>query len=57
MYTYWYYPECRKQPGDLILMISISDFLLSGHWLLTALFSAQGPFDNKKDFETFSPFC
>lgn len=31
------WPELRKPPGDLILMISLAEFLLSMHYLLSAI--------------------
>ena len=42
--TFFKYKECRVQPGDLMLGISVSDFFLSIHWLVSALFSKHGPF-------------
>jgi len=38
------YKKCKKQPGDLILGLAISDLLLSFHLLATALWSEHGPF-------------
>ena len=57
IYTFFKYPTCREQPGDIILGISLSDFVLSIHWFITALFSAHGPFSNTVDPGTNSSFC
>ena len=55
IYTFFRYDKCRKQPGDIILGISISDFILSTHWFITALFSVHGPFT--VDLRESEPFC
>lgn len=34
--TFIKYPTTRKQPGDIILAISISDFVLSCHWIISS---------------------
>jgi hypothetical protein len=37
IYTFYKVEECRTQPGDLFLMISIANFVMSIHWVVTAL--------------------
>lgn len=36
--TFIKYPTTRKQPGDIILAISISDFVLSCHWIISSTY-------------------
>jgi hypothetical protein len=55
--TYFKYKQCKKQPGDIILGISVADFILSSHWFITALFSSHGPFRDGKDYSENSAFC
>ncbi|KAL4506845.1 hypothetical protein ABPG72_001266 [Tetrahymena utriculariae] len=39
MLTFYKYPTTRKQPGDIILAISISDFVLCVHWIISSAYS------------------
>ena len=48
VYTFFKIKDCRKPPGDLFLIISISDFILGAHWFTTALGSEWG-FGNGTD--------
>jgi 1-phosphatidylinositol-4-phosphate 5-kinase len=57
IWTYFKYKECKIQPGDLMLGISISDFVLSIHWLVSALFSKYGPFKHTIHDIRGSLFC
>ncbi|KRX00482.1 hypothetical protein PPERSA_03215 [Pseudocohnilembus persalinus] len=46
IYTFKKYPKCREQPGDIILAISISEFILNFHWItmtINDLIYGQGP--------------
>ncbi len=36
IYTFFKIKDCRKPPGDLFLIISMSDFVLAVHWFTTA---------------------
>ncbi|KRX00481.1 hypothetical protein PPERSA_03214 [Pseudocohnilembus persalinus] len=52
MVTFYKYKECRKQPGDIILAISISELILNIHWISMTLFDwiqGQGPL-SQSDF-------
>ncbi len=53
--TFIKYKQCRKQPGDIILGISVADFILSSHWFITALFSNHGRFGPHTDEDSL--FC
>ena len=44
--------DCRKPPGDLFLMISISDLALSIHWFTTALASTHSFIGPGEDYNT-----
>ena len=37
--TFIKYPTTRKQPGDIILAISLSDFVLCMHWIISSGYS------------------
>ena len=47
------YKELRKQPGDLVFMIALSEFLLSTHWLMSAIHTGY----ITTAYEDDSPFC
>lgn len=39
MLAHVWYKELREKPGDLILMIAVSEFFLSLHWTMSAVYS------------------
>jgi len=36
IFTFYKYPTTRKQPGDIILAISISDLVTCTHWIISS---------------------
>ena len=48
-----WYKELRQKPGDLILMIAVSEFFLSLHWTTSAVYTSWITFDYDDD----SIFC
>lgn len=48
-----FYKELRKQPGDLITMIALSEFCLSVHWFISAL---RSDFVTEQ-FDKYGEFC
>jgi len=55
--TFIFIKDCRKTPGSLLLMISISDMLFAIHWFSTALFSDYGLLSGKVTIGNDSMFC
>ena len=55
IYTYIKIKQCRTQPGDLFLGVSISDFILCVHWFLSALVSPFGIW--KEPIQSEGTFC
>jgi hypothetical protein len=52
-FAHLFYKELRKQPGDLILMIALSEFALAFHWFLSALHTSL----ITKPYEDTDTFC
>jgi 1-phosphatidylinositol-4-phosphate 5-kinase len=34
IYTFIKYPECRRTPGDIMLVITFSEVVLNIHWII-----------------------
>ena len=50
------YKELRKQPGDLIIMISLSELVLAAHWFMSAFRTSYitSPYDDNSTFCIFN---
>ncbi len=54
--SHLYFAELRKQPGDIIVMIAVSELALSIHWGLSAI-NTTYVFPRSGDYADDSAFC
>jgi hypothetical protein len=49
--------QLRQQPGDLILMISLAELILTVHWITSAIFTQQISGNEDLNYKEKSRFC